>query len=237
MDELGGEKIDVISWDSDISKYILNALSVNNASKITVDRDLKKAGVVVVSEQLSSAIGRGGQNVKLASKLTKYNIDVLTEESESKRKLEEFHSVSQLLIEELDLDETLGQFLVVKGFSSVKQIADTTLEDLLKIEGFDEDLATELSQRAKDTLLKQEKDLTESINALGVEKSLIEFLNFVGLKTILLLAQAGVKNLEDLALFSPEDLRKILPRNSLSTQDIVMIINEAKAKTEIGRDS
>jgi N utilization substance protein A len=237
MDELGGEKIDVINWDSDIAKYIVNALSIGNVSKATVDRDLKKAGVVVTNEQLSSAIGRGGQNVKLASKLTKYNIDVLTEETESKRKLEEFHSVSQILIEELDLDETLGQFLVVKGFSSVKQIADTKMEDLLKIEGFDDDLASELSQRAKDVLIAQEKTLMEKINSLGVDKTLIDFLNFIDLKAILLLAEAGVKNLEDLALFTPEDLKKILPRNALSHQDIVTIIEEAKAKTEVGKDS
>jgi N utilization substance protein A len=237
MDELGGEKIDVINWDSDIAKYIVNALSIGNVSKATVDRDLKKAGVVVTNEQLSSAIGRGGQNVKLASKLTKYNIDVLTEETESKRKLEEFHSVSQILIEELDLDETLGQFLVVKGFSSVKQIADTKMEDLLKIEGFDDDLASELSQRAKDVLIAQEKTLMEKINYLGVDETLIDFLNFIELKAILLLAEAGVKNLEDLALFTHEDLKKILPRNALSHQDIVTIIEEAKAKTEVGKDS
>lgn len=237
MDELGGEKIDVISWESDISKYVVNALSIGKASKVSVDRDLKKAEIVVASEQLSSAIGRGGQNVKLASKLTKYNIDVLTEESESKRKLEEFHSVSQILIEELDLDETLGQFLVVKGFSSVRQIAETDVEELLKIEGFDEDLANELNQRAKGILASQKEAFNEKINALGVDKTLIEFLDFVGLKTILALAEAGVKSLEDLALCSTEDLKKILPRNSLSNQDIVTIISEAKAKTEEGRDS
>jgi N utilization substance protein A len=236
MEELSGEKIDVISWNNDISKYVVNALSVSNVIKVLVDNELNKVEVVIPQDQLSSAIGRGGQNVKLASKITKCNIDVLTDEKESKRRLEEFHSVSQILIQELDLDETLGQFLVAKGFLSVEQIANTKLEDLMKIEGFDEDLATELNERASECIQNKQAAITKAINDLGVEESLIEFLNFIELKTILYMAERGIKSLEDLALVTYEDLKKMLPRNSVSDQNIVAIIEEAKARTAASED-
>jgi N utilization substance protein A len=231
MEELSGERIDVVSWNSDLAKYVVNLLGLPKDTKVLVDRDANRVEVVVNNDQLSLAIGRGGQNVKLASKIARCNIDVLTEEKESKRRLEEFHSVSQILIQELDLDETLGQFLVAKGFSSVEQIANTELSFLMTIEGFDEDLAVELLERATTSLNKKKEVLMKSINDLGVEESVIEFLNFIDLKTILLLAERGIKSLEDIACTTPDDFKKMLPRNSMSDVDIVAIVEEAKAKT------
>jgi N utilization substance protein A len=230
IDELGGEKVDVVNWSPDVTKYVINALAINKVTKVTMDQSTKKVCVVVPSDQLSAAIGRGGQNVKLASRLTQYNIDVLSEENESRKRLEEFHSVSQALIEELDLDETLGQFLVVKGFSSVEQIANTDVNELMAIEGFDQELASELSQRSKECYNKKQQELTSSINALGVENELIELLREIGLKNVLLLAQNGVKSFEDLATCSPAELLKMLPSGVLSSQDAKFIIAQAKDK-------
>jgi N utilization substance protein A len=229
VDELGGEKIDVVSWNSDVSKYVVSALGLNKAVKTFIDTLENKIEVIVSADQLSAAIGRGGQNVKLASKLVRCNIDVLTEEKEAKRRLDEFHSVSQVLIDELELDETLGQFLVAKGFLSVEQIANTSVEVLMQIEGFDEELAIELNSRAKENLNAKKAAIMDSINQLGVEKQLIDFLSFIDLKTILYLANRGIKSLEDLAVMNYEELRKMMPRSSMSDKDIVTILKEAKA--------
>ena len=231
IEDLNGEKVDVINWSADLSRYVVNALGLSKVTKVFVDNNNNRIEVIVTADQLSSTIGRGGQNVKLASKLTRCNIDVLTEEKEARRRLDEFYSVSQLLIDELDLDETLGQFLVAKGFLSVEQIANVPIPELMQIEGFDEEIATELLTRSKASIKKKQQEVLDSINALGVEEELKEFLNFADLKTILILAKHGIKSLEDLAVTSLEDLRRLLPHNSLSNQDIAALIKEAKIRT------
>lgn len=230
MEDLNGEKIDVINWDSDLSRYVVSALGLSRVTKVLLEDS--RVEVIVTEDQLSSAIGRGGQNVKLASRLTRCSIDVMTEEREAKRRLDEFYSVSKLLIEELDLDETLGQFLVAKGFLSVEQIANTPSEKLMEIEGFDEEIAAELLLRAEASSKKKKDQVMESIEALGVEEDLKKLLDFADLKTILRLAQHGIKSLEDLAVTTPEDLKKLLMHKFLSNQDIMTLIREAKIRTD-----
>ncbi len=231
MAELGGEKIDVFAWHIDSGKYLLNALGLSSTSaKVIIDHATKKATVLVNPEDLSSAIGRGGQNVKLASKITQLNIEVLTEEVQSKRRLDEFYNVSGQLIEELDLDETLAQFLVAKGFNSVAQIANTPHEDLLQIEGFDEELATELLDRAKEICNTNNEQIFKKFEQLGVEQDLIDMLNFISFDYLLIMAQKGIKSIEDLASCSPDDIKKMVPDIALSQEDMLAIIDEAKAK-------
>jgi N utilization substance protein A len=232
MEDLNGEKIDIINWDKDLSRYVINALGLSRITKVLFEGS--RIEVIVSEDQLSSAIGRGGQNVKLASRLTKCGIDVMTEEKEAKRRLDEFYSVSKTLIEELDLDETLGQFLVAKGFVGIEQIASTPREKLMEIEGFDEEIATELLARAQSASQKKKNQITESIKSLGVEDDLKELLDFADLETILRLAQHGIKNLEDLAMTTPEDLKKLLMNRFLSNQDVMKFIKEAKIRTSEG---
>lgn len=230
MNELNGEKIDVFAWNIDLGKYVIAALGLNINTKIIAAPNVNKVTVLVDNDQLSSVIGRGGQNVKLASKIAKCSIEVLTEDVQSKRQLEEFYNVSQSLINSLDLDETLGQFLVAKGFSSAEQIANTGKETLLKIEGFDEELALELLSRAQAVADTNRCQITAKLDELGVEADLIQFLNFIDLKLLLNMAEHGIKSIEDIACCSLEDIKKIAPSIPLNDSQILAMIQEAKLK-------
>ena len=226
--ELSGEKIDIISWSPDLSKYALNALVISQANKVFIDKEQNKIEVVVPDNLLTSAIGKGGQNVKLASKLIGWKIEVLDEERESKRRLEEFHNVSNLFIEELELDETMGQFLVAQGFSSINQIAETSIERLSQIEGFDEDLAIELSSRAKEYLQKIDNDLQNELDNLGVDKELIKLFPFLNLAEMVDMAKQGIKTTEDLLLLDIDDLKYLLSTANVSEKEIIELIEKAK---------
>lgn len=226
---LNGEKIDVVAWSDNILKYVTNALSVSQVKKVQLSNTSNKIEVVVPVDVSRSAVGRGGQNVRLASKLVGYNIEILTEDQESERRLTEFHTVSKELCSALDLEEVLSQFLVAKGFLSVKQIANTQVATFLNIEGFDEELATALIERAQSYLEQTQKEVVKNIAELGVEDSLISFLDFLDLQDILELAKQGIKSLEDLVLLEPEDLKAILPNNLIIRADAEKLIQDAKS--------
>ncbi|MDX8349354.1 transcription termination factor NusA [Cognatiyoonia sp. IB215446] len=198
VNELQGEKIDIIPWNEDMPTFLVNALQPAEVSKVVLDEEAGKIEVVVPEEQLSLAIGRRGQNVRLASQLTGLDIDIMTEEEESKRRQAEFELRTKLFMETLDLDEFFAQLLVSEGFTNLEEVAYVEIDELLVIEGVDEDTAAELQARARDYLEEQAKKAMEAARALGVEDSLA---NFEGLTPQMLeaLGKDGVKTLEDFA--------------------------------------
>ncbi|MGX9853867.1 transcription termination factor NusA [Limimaricola variabilis] len=196
--ELQGEKIDIIPWNEDMPTFLVNALQPAEVSKVVFDEEAERIEVVVPEEQLSLAIGRRGQNVRLASQLTGLDIDILTEEQESKRRQAEFETRTKLFMDTLDLDEFFAQLLVSEGFTNLEEVAYVDQDELLVIDGVDEDTAGELQARARDYLDAQNKAALERARELGAEESLI---GFPGLSPQMVeaLAKDGVKTLEDFA--------------------------------------
>jgi len=198
VNELQGEKIDIIPWNDDQPTFLVNALQPAEVSKVVLDEEAGKIEVVVPEEQLSLAIGRRGQNVRLASQLTGLDIDIMTEEQESARRQAEFELRTKLFMDTLDLDEFFAQLLVSEGFTNLEEVAYVEAEELLVIEGVDDDTANELQARARDYIDAQNKKAMEAALATGVEQSLIDF---DGLTPQMLeaLGNDGVKTLEDFA--------------------------------------
>ena len=198
VNELQGEKIDIIPWNEDQPTFLVNALQPAEVSKVVLDEEAGKIEVVVPEEQLSLAIGRRGQNVRLASQLTNLDIDIMTEAEESARRQKEFEERTQLFIETLDVDEFFAQLLVSEGFANLEEVAYVEIDELLVIDGVDEDTAQELQTRAREFLEEQANKALEHAKELGVEDSLI---NFEGLSPQMLeaLAEDGVKTLDEFA--------------------------------------
>ncbi|MEO9822047.1 MAG: transcription termination factor NusA [Paracoccaceae bacterium] len=198
VNELQGEKIDIIPWNEDQPTFLVNALQPAEVSKVVLDEEAGKIEVVVPEEQLSLAIGRRGQNVRLASQLTNLDIDIMTEADESARRQAEFELRTKLFMDNLDLDEFFAQLLVSEGFTSLEEVAYVEISELLVIDGVDEDTAKELQARGRDVLEAQAKAALEAARALGVEDSLIEFEGLTP-QMVEALANDGVKTLEDFA--------------------------------------
>ena len=198
VNELQGEKIDIIPWNQDQATFLVNALQPAEVSKVVIDEDGGRIEVVVPDEQLSLAIGRRGQNVRLASQLTALDIDIMTEAEESQRRQAEFAERTGLFMEALDVDETLAQLLVAEGFTNLEEVAYVDLDELLSIDGFDESTAEELQARARDQLEAANRKALENARALGTEDSLIDFEGLTP-QMVEALAKDGVKTLEDFA--------------------------------------
>ena len=198
VNELQGEKIDIIPWNEDQPTFLVNALQPAEVSKVVLDEEAGKIEVVVPEEQLSLAIGRRGQNVRLASQLTNLDIDIMTEEEESSRRQKEFEERTKLFMDALDVDEFFAQLLVSEGFTNLEEVAYVEVDELLVIDGVDEDTAGELQARARDMLEAQAKAALDKARELGAEDSLIEF---EGLSPVMVqaLAEDGIKTLEDFA--------------------------------------
>jgi N utilization substance protein A len=198
VNELQGEKIDIIPWNEDQPTFLVNALQPAEVSKVVLDEEAGKIEVVVPEEQLSLAIGRRGQNVRLASQLTNLDIDIMTEAEESARRQKEFEARTQLFMDSLDLDEFFAQLLVSEGFTNLEEVAYVELDELLVIDGVDEGTAQELQARARDFLEAQAKAALDAARALGAEDSLIEFEGLTP-QMVEALAKDDVKTLEDFA--------------------------------------
>jgi transcription termination/antitermination protein NusA len=205
VNELQGEKIDIIPWSPDIATFVVNALAPAEVAKVVLDEERERIEVVVPDAQLSLAIGRRGQNVRLASQLTGWDIDILTEQEESERRQAEFQKRTQTFIDALDVDEVIGQLLASEGFTSVEELAMIDEKEVASIEGFDEDTARELQTRARDYLAKEEAELDSKRQELGVDDALKEI---PGITTAMLvkLGENGVKTIEDLAGCATDDL-------------------------------
>ena len=205
VNELQGEKIDIIPWSEDPATFIVNALQPAEVAKVVLDEEAERIEVVVPDEQLSLAIGRRGQNVRLASQLTGWDIDILTEQEESERRQREFNERSQLFITALDVDEMVGQLLASEGFATVEDIAYIEQEEISAIEGFDEETASELQARAREYLARIEAEQDAERKALGVEDGLKQI---AGMTTAMMVAlgKDDVKSVEDFAGSVPDEL-------------------------------
>lgn len=203
--ELQGEKIDIIPWSPDVATFVVNALQPAEVAKVVLDEEADKIEVVVPDEQLSLAIGRRGQNVRLASQLTGWDIDILTEQEESERRQKEFVQRTDLFMNALNVDETVGQLLASEGFRNVEEVAYVDLSELASIEGFDEDTAGEIQSRAQEHLAAVEAEFDEKRRALGVEDALRE-VEGVTTSMMVALGENDVKSVEDLAGCATDDL-------------------------------
>jgi N utilization substance protein A len=226
--ELQGEKIDIIQWSPDPATFVVNALAPAEVTKVVLDEEAKRIEVVVPDDQLSLAIGRRGQNVRLASQLTEWSIDILTEETESQRRNEEVRARSQTFIDALNVDDVIAHLLVTEGFTSVEDVAFVPLEDLTEIEGFDEEIAQELNSRARSFLTQRDADDAERRIELGVSD---EVAAIAGLKPAVLVAlgEQGVRTLDDLANLASDELVEIAPSGSLTPELASNIIMAARA--------
>ena len=238
--ELQGEKIDIIPWNGEDATFVVNALAPAEVTKVVMDPDTNTIEVVVPDEQLSLAIGRRGQNVRLASMLTGWNIDIMTENQESEKRQREFTERSELFMEALDVDDMIAQLLVAEGFTSVEEVAYIPIEALATIEGFNEDIAEALSERANAHLDEQNRLLEEKRRELGVEDALAEF---TGLSNRLLikLGEGAVRSVEDFAGLAPDELTD--PTNGLLRGEdladehaVVMVMNARVAVGWITRE-
>src|SRR6266540_1442499 len=205
VNELQGEKIDIIPWTADPANFVVNALAPAEVAKVVLDEDRHRMEVVVPDQQLSLAIGRRGQNVRLASQLTGWDIDIVTEQEESEHRQAEFENRTKLFIEALNVDEVVGQLLASEGFNSVEELAMVDEKEVAGIEGFDEDTARELQTRARDYLDREEAELDDKRKQLGVEDALKEI---PGITTAMLvkLGENDIKTVEDLAGCATDDL-------------------------------
>lgn len=205
VNELQGEKIDILAWSDDIASFVVKALQPAEVQKVVLYDSEQRLEVVVPEEQLSLAIGRRGQNVRLASSLCGWNIDILTEDQESERRQKEFQERTSLFMEALDVDELLSQLLVTEGFTDVNELADVELKEISNIAGFDEDTAEEIQARAADFLNKENKELEDKCKKLKISDDLLS-VEELSLKMIVALGENDVKNLEDFAYCSSDDL-------------------------------
>ncbi|HHZ66737.1 MAG TPA: transcription termination/antitermination protein NusA, partial [Alphaproteobacteria bacterium] len=228
VNELQGEKIDIIQWNPDPATFIVNALAPAEVTKVVLDEDQRRIEVVVPDEQLSLAIGRRGQNVRLASNLTGWEIDIMTEGQESERRVEEFRSVSQVFIDQLNVDDVIAHLLVTEGFADVEAVAFVPIEELGEIEGFDETLAGELRQRARSYLVERDAKLSEERRALGVSD---EVASIEGLSParVVMLGKTGIKSLDDLADLASDELREIVGEGEMSIDEADAVIMAARA--------
>ncbi|HZV21421.1 MAG TPA: transcription termination/antitermination protein NusA, partial [Hyphomicrobiales bacterium] len=243
VNELQGEKIDIIQWSPDAATFIVNALAPAEVAKVVLDEEAERIEVVVPDDQLSLAIGRKGQNVRLASQLTGWDIDILTEAEESERRQKEFSERSNMFVNALDVDEMIAQLLVSEGFTSVEELAYVDPQEVANIEGFDDSTAQEIQERAREFLERQEAELTEKRRALGVEDELAEVPGITS-AMLVTLGEHGIKTVEDLADCATDELAGwherahgqtthhsgILESFELSRPDIENLILNARVK-------
>lgn len=225
--ELQGEKIDIVPYSEDRAQYIVSALAPAEATKVVIDEDNNRIEVVVPVEQFSIAIGRRGQNVKLASQLLGCDIDVLTEEQEQERRSNENKVRSQRFMEALDVDEMIAHLLIAEGFSNVDEVALVDLRELSEIEGFDEDVAKELQSRAQEYVEKRNKEFEEKSKSLGIDDKL-QAVEGLDRDMLLTLAGNGIKTIDDLADLAADELIEILGENTISVQEANRIIMNAR---------
>ena len=228
VQELQGEKIDIIPWSPQSATFVVNALAPAEVTKVVMDEEAGRVEVVVPDEQLSLAIGRRGQNVRLASQLTRWDIDILTEAEESERRQEEFRRRSGLFVEALDVDDVIAGLLVTEGFTSVEELAFTPQEEVAAIEGFDETIAEELIRRAEAFITRRDTELTEKRVELGVtdEVAAIEVLTPA---MLVALGEKEVKTLDDLADLASDELIEIVGADNMDEETANSVIMAARA--------
>jgi N utilization substance protein A len=228
VQELQGEKIDIIPWSPQSATFVVNALAPAEVTKVVLDEEAGRVEVVVPDEQLSLAIGRRGQNVRLASQLTRWDIDILTEAEESERRQEEFRRRSGLFVEALDVDDVIAALLVTEGFTTVEELAFTPVDELAAIEGFDESVAAELIRRAEAFITRRDNELNDQRIALGVSDDIASIEAFTP-AMLVMLGEKGVKALDDLADLASDELIEILGAEAMDESTANEVIMAARA--------
>jgi len=228
VQELQGEKIDIIPWSPNTATFVVNALAPAEVSKVVLDEEAGRCEVVVPDDQLSLAIGRRGQNVRLASQLTRWDIDILTDAEESERRQEEFRRRTGLFVEALDVDDVIAGLLVTEGFNTIEELAFTPLDELADIEGFDEAIAEELIRRAENHLLKRDGELNEKRIELGVTEDVAAIDTFTP-AMLVALGEKGVKSLDDLADLASDELIEIVGGEAIDEETANAVIMAARA--------
>jgi len=226
--ELQGEKIDIVPWSNDIASFIVNALQPAAVAKVVLDEDKKRMDCVVPEEQLSLAIGRRGQNVRLASMLCGWDIDIMTEAEESARRAEEFKVRSALFIEALDVDEVIAHLLVAEGFASIEEIGQTSVDEMMQIQGFDEEVGAALIDRANSWLDAQAAALKEKSVALGIQEDLLT-MEGLSPQQIIKLGEGGVKSKDDFADLATDELVELLGNDSITRKNAEDLIMKARS--------
>ncbi|MBR3676135.1 MAG: transcription termination/antitermination protein NusA [Alphaproteobacteria bacterium] len=225
--ELQGEKIDIVQYSDDKAQYIVNALAPAEVTKVVLDEENNRIEVVVSDEEFSKAIGRHGQNVKLASQLLGANIDVLTEEQEQERRSNENKVRTQRFMEALDVDDMIAHLLVAEGFTTIDEVAYVAQSELAEIEGFDEDIAAELQNRAKEFIAQRDKEFNAKSKALKIDDSM-KSVSGLEPEMIITLAEKGVKNIDDLADLAADELIEMLGEDVISENEANEIIMSAR---------
>lgn len=214
VSELQGEKVDIIPWSSNPATFVVNALAPAEVMKVVLDEENHRVDVVVEEEQLSLAIGRRGQNVRLGSQLTGWNIDILTEAEETTRRTEEHANRTKLFMEALDVDEMIGQLLASEGFATIEEIAYVPISEFSNIEGFDEEISQELQSRALTYLDQRDVKVLEECKELGLSKEVMDIDGLTS-EMLLKLAKSGVKSLDDFADLAGDELVDIVGKSNL----------------------
>jgi N utilization substance protein A len=217
VNELQGEKIDIVKWSPDVATFVISALAPAEATKVVLDEDLERIEVVVPDDHLSLAIGRRGQNVRLASQLTKWDIDILTEAEESERRQNEFNEKSEIFINALDVDEMIAQLLVSEGFLSIEDLDYVELSEISNIEGFDDDTAIEIQSRARNYLEEEKGKQDQKRKDLGVSDD-IEKIDGITLNMLVVLGENKIKSLDDFADFSTDELYGWIDKTDLGSK-------------------
>ena len=228
VNELSGEKIDIIPWSPDPATFVVNALAPAEVSKVVLDEDSRRIEVIVPDAQLSLAIGRRGQNVRLASQLTGWDIDIVTETEDAERRSREFRSLTEYFVNALNVEEVIAQLLVTEGFSRVDELLYVEREELASIQGFDENVADALRERAEQYLREREATLREEAAALGLSEDLLSF-DQLSLESIVGLGRKGIKSLDDLADLAADELIELLPDAQMTEADAGRLIMAARA--------
>ena len=218
VSELQGEKIEIIPWTDDPVTFVINALAPAVPSKVVMDEDANRMEVVIPDDQLSLAIGRRGQNVRLASQLTGWFVDIFTEAEESEKRQEEFSERSKIFIEALDIDDVIAHLMVSEGFITISDIAEASLEELMSIEGFDEDISSELSARAQNFVKIENERIDSALKELKIKNDLYEF-SELSKSNILTLAENNIKTLDELAELDSGELFGILGNKVFINED------------------
>jgi N utilization substance protein A len=228
VQELQGEKIDIIPWSAQAATFVVNALAPAEVTKVVLDEEAGRVEVVVPDDQLSLAIGRRGQNVRLASQLTRWDIDILTEAEESERRQEEFRRRSGLFVDALDVDDVIAGLLVTEGFTSVEELAFTPEEEVAAIEGFDENIAAELIRRAEMFITRRDTELNDQRMAMGVSDDIAAIEVFTP-AMLVALGEKGVRTLDDLADLASDELIEILGADKIDEDTANEVIMAARA--------
>ena len=235
VQELQGEKIDIIPWSQNTATFVVNALAPAEVTKVVMDEDAGRVEVVVPDDQLSLAIGRRGQNVRLASQLTRWDIDILTEAEESERRQEEFRRRTGLFVEALDVDDMIAGLLVTEGFNTIEELAFVPIEELSEIEGFDEQVAEELIRRAETHLVKRDNELNDRRVALGVSDDIASF-DVMTPTMLVSLGEKGIKTIDDLADLASDELVEIVGDAVMDEETANAVIMAARAHWFEGED-